>query len=1134
MSDDNSFTLNDDAANPLLGDLDTRSHPEQFRLTCLQVVNWGPFSGRHRYDIPTGGVLITGPSGTGKSTLQDALSTLLFATGKQGYNASAADSEFGGKDGDRDLGSYVRGAYGSDNEGNEKYLRPEASTWSAVAATWTDGGSRCVTAVGVFHLTDGAVDTGSLIKNFFIHEAPFDIAEVDDRFAQHNYRFDNLKKAFDGPGTHYFPRNFSRYQAKLMTLLGIGSEAALELLSRAKAAKNIGSLDGFVRRFMLDEPATFTIADELCDGFVEIEQLYDTVVDQKRRADALAECPGWYDRYEQLSHTHSESERLLHGPVRRYRLQLEAALTDAELARLEDEQHNLGDKLQAARTTMAGSEQQVDALKDQLANLDGGALGRLEALLDDAVQAQGATTHRRDAWSTLLAQLDLTPADTFEAHTAQCRDAATAAEALEAQVPSNDAVHAAHAALSLANTQLRGIQNELTSLRDRPTAIPSWYFDKRLEISKATGVAPGLLPYAAELIDVRPDEQQWRLAAERVLNSLALTMLVPHEHIEAVKTYVNDNNMRGRVALADVPDHTERRIRPQHSNTILDKIDIVDHPAQYWLSNRIAQGFAAVCVDQPVDMSRWPHAVTREGFVYRPGQYVKNDPRRDAERPPILGSDNKDTVRALERQLPAALIARADADTEVARLTSHRDHLRAQAALSRTVAAGPPWADIDVVTRHRAVGELERAVTAARADDRVATLSVELDVAKRNLDATTRVLYETEDTLRRLTERNTALLEQFERLDTTLSNGEPLPDDDEADLAERFARRSPTLDTLSTVTSEVTDDIRNESAAAQAEQTKLRLDLEKTFTAYLIEWKDEQADLDNTIDSAGDFVARYRDIVDRGLPEREAQFKQRLDTDAVERLSLLLQSVDDERRTIKKRIDQVNASLMGVQYNQTDGGTILKIDFTEAPTGDYRKFKEQVQAAFSDFATIGHVDRRRKRQFDVLRDVIGRLRDPEQRRWREDVLDVRKSFTFHGTELNSVGTVVRSWWNSNSNSGGEQEKLVAFCLAAGLSYQLGTGDRPYTRFGTVMLDEAFSKSDEVFTDQAMSAFTAFGFQLVLAAPIRIAPVLEHYLGGIMLVRKREEPGTRRIASEGFFMPMSDILAEYGGDVGEVD
>jgi uncharacterized protein YPO0396 len=272
----------------------------------------------------------------------------------------------------------------------------------------------------------------------------------------------------------------------------------------------------------------------------------------------------------------------------------------------------------------------------------------------------------------------------------------------------------------------------------------------------------------------------------------------------------------------------------------------------------------------------------------------------------------------------------------------------------------------------------------------------------------------------------------------------------------------------------------------------------------------------------------------KGLPQRQEQFRTRLDNDAVERLTLLLQTIEDERKQIRRRIDQVNASLATTVYNTTDGGTYLTIDYTESPTSDARAFRTQVTQAFPQDLGASPDDRQRKRHFDMLRAIINKFTSGEDRRWKENVLDVRKAFEFHGKEVNAAGETVRSWWNTNSNSGGEQEKIVAFCLAAALSYQLKSDTERYPTLGSVMLDEAFSKSDETFTDQAMSAFIAFGFQLVLAAPIRMAPILEPYLGGLMLVKKFEDPATRRISSEGFYLALGELVAEFGGDISEMD
>ena len=101
---------------------------------------------------------------------------------------------------------------------------------------------------------------------------------------------------------------------------------------------------------------------------------------------------------------------------------------------------------------------------------------------------------------------------------------------------------------------------------------------------------------------------------------------------------------------------------------------------------------------------------------------------------------------------------------------------------------------------------------------------------------------------------------------------------------------------------------------------------------------------------------------------------------------------------------------------------------------------------------------------------------PEDKAWTRDALDVRDRFTFDCAEWDiSSEELIRTYSNAGDNSGGEQEKLMAFCLAGALSFNLAspesTDNRPV--FAQLMLDEAFSKSDP----RALSAFRKFGFQL---------------------------------------------------------
>ena len=87
-----------------------------FRLHKLEVYNWGTFDGKVWTFSPQGETsLLTGDVGSGKSTLVDALATLLVHPRKVAYN-KAADSSAK----ERSVTSYVRGYFGQkrSSEGN--------------------------------------------------------------------------------------------------------------------------------------------------------------------------------------------------------------------------------------------------------------------------------------------------------------------------------------------------------------------------------------------------------------------------------------------------------------------------------------------------------------------------------------------------------------------------------------------------------------------------------------------------------------------------------------------------------------------------------------------------------------------------------------------------------------------------------------------------------------------------------------------------------------------------------------------------------------------------------------------------------------------------------------------------------
>ena len=77
---------------------------------------------------------------------------------------------------------------------------------------------------------------------------------------------------------------------------------------------------------------------------------------------------------------------------------------------------------------------------------------------------------------------------------------------------------------------------------------------------------------------------------------------------------------------------------------------------------------------------------------------------------------------------------------------------------------------------------------------------------------------------------------------------------------------------------------------------------------------------------------------------------------------------------------------------------------------------------------------------DILR-LRSRLASPapEDKAWTRDALDVRNRFTFDCAEWDThTEDLIRTHSNAGDNSGGEQEKLMAFCLAGALSLWYGS------------------------------------------------------------------------------------------------
>ena len=193
----------------------------QFRMSHIQLVNWGSFHGYHALDIHPGGTLLTGPSGTGKSTLLDGAMTVLMDR-TMAFNAAAHDE---GPRRERTFHTYMRGKVGDRDTAHGKiplYLR-EGAAWSAIAVTWTNAAGASVTGCRALFITRAGAGNSDIIHCLLITEAAFDACDLQAASADH-LRKDAVRAAV--PGAMVFGDDYGAYIARLTGLLGIRGRAA--------------------------------------------------------------------------------------------------------------------------------------------------------------------------------------------------------------------------------------------------------------------------------------------------------------------------------------------------------------------------------------------------------------------------------------------------------------------------------------------------------------------------------------------------------------------------------------------------------------------------------------------------------------------------------------------------------------------------------------------------------------------------------------------------------------------------------------------------------------------------------------------------------------------------------------------
>ena len=1075
-----------------------------FRLQRLEVLNWGTFDRRvwcYRLDGRNG--LLTGDIGSGKSTLVDAITTLLVPAHRVAYNkAAGADAR------ERSLRSYVLGHYKSERNEITGSARPvplrDASSYSVILGVFrNEGYDQAVTLAQVFWLKD---PQGQPARLFVAAERPLSIAEDFRGFGSD---ITALRRKLRSSGGELFD-SFPPYGAWFRRRFGIEHEQALELFHQTVSMKSVGNLTDFVRNHMLEPFDVASRIEALIRHFDDLDRAHQAVLKAKRQVDLLTPLVEDGQRHQELV---AEIQRWREGRdvLRPYFARFKGELLDRRLALLAEDAARLDAQIERLDAQHEAERIEVTRLERALRDNGGNRLEELTAEMHAMEQEKAQRQKKSDRYLQLLGRIDeAAPADEAD-FLAQQQSVGKRAEGLRERIADLDnREREEDFAFRKGREQHAALSEEIDSLQRRRSNIDAAQVRIRDGLRTALGIGEDELPFAGELIQVRDDEREWEGAAERLLRGFGLALLVPDEHYKAVADWVDRQHLGARLVYFHVRPRKAVQGAGLHPQSLVRKLVVKpDSPHYEWLEQELRQRFDVACCDTGEQFRREARAVTRAGQIKDPsGRHEKDDRSRIDDRSRyVLGWSNADKLRALRDQRQRLEEKLATLGQRIGEIQQARRELRGRLETLARLEEFTRFAEIDwmsLVRQIAAIGE-ERARLEA-ASDILQVLGRQLQAVQERLRASEGRRAEALGRRGELRAKRAAA-QELRNQASAVCDATPLDDAQierlEAWRAAALGEHHLSVESCDNREQEVRKWLQERIYAEDKCRARLTERIVNAMRGFKEEFKAETVEMDVSLAALPEYERMLGAVKSDDLPRFEARFKELLNVNTINEIANFNAQLARERATIRERGDLINQSLQAIDYNP---GRYIRLVAQPSPDAEIRDFQQDLRAC-TEGATGSADEQYSEAKFLLVKAIIDRFRGREglsdaDRRWTAKVTDVRNWFLFSASERwRADGAEHEHYSDSGGKSGGQKEKLAYTVLAASLAYQFGLewGAVRSRSFRFVVIDEAFGRGSDESAHYGLRLFQQLNLQLLIVTPLQKIHIIEPFVASVGFV-----------------------------------